>query len=144
MVTDSKVVSEQTAQSVAKEGPKPLPAKRRKLMLKVGESVCVHSSSLHAKCHLACRVVKEVGDCYQLYCSKGVLNTLFLGSELTKLSSNCLIPLDKWRQAPRVSLGNVIGDPAALEHCDCNLLKCSEPPVVLSSASEDENTENKV
>ena len=137
--TGSKEVPEREARSVAKEGLGAPSTKRTKLAFKVGECVCVHSSSFSGY-HVVCRVVKEVGSCYQLLCSKGVLNTLFSGSALAKLSSSCALPLDKWRLAPKVSLGSVTKDPAILEQCNCNLPKCSEPFVTLSSASEDENT----
>ena len=81
------------------------------------------------------------GDRYQLYCSKGVLNTSFSGRELIPLSGCCSIPLDKWNTVPKVSLRSVAGNPAVVEHCDCNSSQSSESIIVISSASEDEDTE---
>ena len=122
---------------------KPPPAKRRKPVMKVGDYVCIHSSLL-GKCHIPCRIVRDFGDCYQLYCSKGVLNTSFSGRELIPLSGCCSIPLDKWNPVPKVSLHSVAGDPAVVEHCDCNLSQSSESIIVISSASEDEDTESEM
>ena len=125
-------------QSALKESLKAPPAKKGKTQMKVGDYVCIHSSSL-GECHVPCRVVRDFGNCYQLYCSKGVLTTSFSGSELVVPHSKChSIPLDRWRQAPRVSIRSIVHDPAILEHCDCNLPKFSESTVILSS-SEDED-----
>ena len=79
------------------------------------------------------------GNTFQLYCSKGILNTSFPGSELIVPLSKCRsIQLDKWRLAPRVSLRSIASDSAVTECCDCSFPKSSECTVILSS-SEDED-----
>ena len=112
--------------------------KRSKMRAKIGDYVCIHSSRL-GECHVPCRVVRDFGSQYQLYCSKGVLNTSFSGTELIPLTSCASIPLDKWRQAPKVSLRSIASDPAVIQHCDCNVPMFSES-IVVSSASEGEDT----
>ena len=54
---------------------------------------------------------------YQLYCSKGVLNTSFCLSELIPLADGSPISLENWWQAPKVSLHNVARDPTMVERC---------------------------
>ena len=61
------------AESVPSEGVKP--------EMKVGDYVCIHSRSM-GDYHVPCRIVGEFAGRYQLYCSKGVLNTSFSGTEL--------------------------------------------------------------
>ena len=52
------------------------PAKKKKVeKMKVG--VCIHSGLL-GQCHLPCRIVRDLGNGYQLYCPKGVLTNSFL------------------------------------------------------------------
>ena len=120
------------------ESCKAPPAKRRKVNMKVGDYVCIHHSSM-GKYHLPCRIVGCFGDKYQVYCSKGILNTSIPGSELIVPLSKCLsIQLHKWRLAPRVSLKSVVSDPAVTECCDCSFPKSSKCTVILSS-SEDED-----
>ena len=77
------------------------------------------------------------GGRYQLYCAKGVLSVSFACSELVILSSCASISLEKWRQAPRVSLRSVASDPDVVEHCDCIVPVCPES-ILISSASEAE------
>ena len=67
----------------------------------------------------------------------------FSSSEVIPLTTCASIPLDKWRQAPKVSLRSLTRDPAIAEHCDCNLTLCSES-IVVSSASEAEDTEHNM
>ena len=93
--------------------------------------------------HVPCHIVGEFGGRFQLSCSKGVLNVSFSSSELIPLTTCASIPLDKWRQAPRVSLRSLMRDPAIAEHCDCNLTLCSES-IVVSSVSEAEDTEHNM
>ena len=59
-------------------------------------------------------------------------------SELVILSSCASISLEKWRQAPRVSLRSVASDPDVVEHCDCIVPVCPES-ILISSASEAED-----
>ena len=111
------------------------PSKMRKLPMKVGDYVCVHSSTL-ATSHVPCRIVGICDGRYQLYCAKGVINTSFSCTEVTPLTSCASIPLDKWRQSPRVSLRSVASNPEVTEHCECAAPLCSES-IVISSGAED-------
>ena len=52
--------------------------------------------------HLPCRVVEEFDDRYQLYCSKGVLDTTFSRVEGIPMARCTPIPMEEWRQAPNV------------------------------------------
>ena len=106
--------------------------------MKIGDYVCIHCSRL-GKCHVPCRIVRDFGSQYQLYCSKGILNTSFSGMELIPLTSCVSIPLDKWRQAPTVTLRSIASDPAVVEYCDCIVPMFSES-ILVSSASEGEDT----
>ncbi len=54
------------------------------------------------------------------------------------MSSCASIPLEKWCQAPRMSLRSVASDPEVVEHCDCIVPVCPES-VFISSASEAED-----
>ena len=78
-------------------------------------------------------IVRIVGKCYQLYCSKDVIETLFSCGELTPYTE-CPIPLDKWRQAPTLALKSS----NCFEPCSCPLSETSKSVTILSS-SEDEN-----
>ena len=62
--------------------------------------------------HLPCRVVGEFDGRYQLYCSKGVLNTTFSRAEVIPMAICTPIPMEEWRQAPKVSLRSVASDSA--------------------------------
>ena len=86
-------------------------------------------------CHLPCRIIGEFGSRYQLYCSKGVLNTSFCETELIPLASCSPIPLENWRLSHKISLRSVVGDPALVE---CQVPVCSDG-IVISSGSEEEN-----
>ena len=121
---------------------KPLPPKRRKIQVEIGDYIGIHSKTM-GESHVPCCVVGEFGGRFQLYCSKGVLNVSFSSSELIPLTTCASIPLDNWRQAPKVSLRSLTRDPAIAEHCDCNLTLCSES-IVVSSASEAEDTEHNM
>ena len=104
--------------------------------VKVGDYVCLHGGSMSAR-HLPCRIVGMVVGRYQLYCSKGVLKTSFSRSELTPLTTCSPIPLDGWRQAPKVSLHTVINDPVLCETCMCHITESFES-ILVSSESEEE------
>ena len=121
---------------------KPLPPKRRKIQVEIGDYVGIHSKTM-GESHVPCHVVGEFGDRFQLYCSKGVLNVSFSSSELIPLTTCASIPLDKWRQAPKVSLRSLTRDPAIAEHCDCNLTLCSES-IVVSLTFEAVDTEHNM
>ena len=54
----------------------PPPTEQAKAQIKVGDYVSVHSRVMGSS-HLPCRVVGEFDGRYQLYCSKGVLDTTF-------------------------------------------------------------------
>ena len=116
----------------------PPPSKKRKPRVKIGDYVCIHSSRL-GKCHVPCRIVRDFGSQYQLYCSKGIFNSYFSGTELIPLTSCVSFPLDKWRQAPTVTLRSIASDPAVVEHCDCIVPVFSES-ILVSSASKGEDT----
>ena len=90
---------------------------KKTLRMRVGAYVCLHSRSL-GKCHLPCRIVKVFGNRCQLYCSKGVLKNSYSATELMPLTGNDSIPLDKWRQAPKVSLQSIL---AVVKSCDCDV-----------------------
>ena len=81
----------------------PASSREEKSQGKVGDYVCVHSRNM-GQFHLSCRIVGEFGGRYQLYCSKGVLNTYFCLSELIPLADGSPISLENWWQAPKVSL----------------------------------------
>ena len=101
-----------------------------------GTGVCLHSSK-SVKQHILCRIVRVVGECYQLCCKKGILDMPYLGQELMTLSSDPSIPLDKWRQSSRVSFHHVISDPSCLESCSCNISETSLHTIILSDDSDD-------
>ena len=61
--------------------------------IEVGDYVCIHGGNM-GDFHVPCRIVGEFAGRYQLYCSKGVLNTSFSSTELTPLTSFSPIPLD--------------------------------------------------
>ena len=63
------------------ESVKPVPSEDVKSEMKVGDYVCIHSRSM-GNFHVACRIVGEFAGWYQLYTSKGVLNTTFSCTEL--------------------------------------------------------------
>ena len=113
------------------------PSKEVKPQMKVGDQVCVHKRNM-GSCHLPCRIIGEFGGRYQLYCSKGVLNTSFCGTELIPLASCSPIPLENWRLSPKISLRSVVSDPALVECCYCQVPVCSDG-IVISSGSEEEN-----
>ena len=116
---------------------KPPPSKKRKIQMNVGDYVCVHCQSV-ADVHVPCRIVECMNSRFRLYCTKGILNTSYSGSELIPFCSSTPIPLDNWRKAPSISLLCVSSDPAVAEQCNCSIPVCSEN-VLISSSSEDEN-----
>ena len=66
-----------------------LPAKKKKVeKMKVEDYVCIHSGLLGER-RLPCRIVRDLGNRYQLYCPKGVLTNSFSGSELVVPPSKC-------------------------------------------------------
>ena len=88
--------------------------------------------------HVTCRIVGGFAGRYQLYCSKGVLNTSFSCTELIPVTGCSPIPLDEWRKALIISLRSITNDSALHERCNCCVPQTSES-IVLSSASEEEN-----
>ena len=119
------------------ESVKPAPSVDVKPEMKVGDYVCIHSRSM-GDFHVPCRIVGEFAGRYQLYCSKGVLNTSFSCTEVIPVTGCSPIPLDEWRKAPKISLRSVTNDSALHERCNCCVPGTSES-IVLSSASEEEN-----
>ena len=110
-----------------------------------GTCVCLHNSKL-IKQHIPCRIVRVVGERYQLCCKKGILDMPYPGQELMTSNNDPPIPLDKWRQSSRVSLRHVISDPSCLESCTCNFSGTSLPTctIVLSDDSDDAPKRNDV
>ena len=66
-----------------------------KPQIKVGDYVSVHSRDMGSS-HLPCRVVGEFDGRYQLYCSKGVLNTTFSRAEVIPMAICTPIPMEEW------------------------------------------------
>ena len=91
---------EPTDKTNASELQRPCPKKKR-FNMNNGDYVCVHSSFL-GKFHLPCHIIGDFGGCYQLYCSKGILNTAYSRQELTPLHSHSIISLEKWCQTDSV------------------------------------------
>ena len=116
------------------------PVKKARLgpTFNVGDGVFIHRKYF-GKHHIACRIVRIVGKRYQLYCSEGVIKTLFSCGELTPFTK-CRIPLDKWRQAPRIALKSS----NCFEHCSCPLSETSISVTIILSSSEDENVGSDV
>ena len=102
----------------------------------IGDYVCIHSRIIRGF-HMCC-IVGEFAGRYQLYCTEGVWNTSFSGTELFPVTSCSPIPLDEWRRAPKVSLRSIASNSTLHEHCNCSLPETSQS-IVISSASEDEN-----
>ena len=113
-------------EAAPRERGKTPPAKKKKVEIKVRDYVCIHSGLLGQR-HLPCRIVRDLGNHYQLYCPKGVLTNSFSGSEFAVPPSKCAsIPLHGWRQAPRILLHSLAHNATVTEHCDCSLPKKSE------------------
>ena len=88
--------------------------------------------------HLPCRVVGEFDGRYQLYCSKGViLDTTFSRAEVIPMARCTSIPMEEWRQAPKVSLRSAASDSAMIEHCNCQIPVCSEDTDIISVSEEE-------
>ena len=84
--------------------------------------------------HLPCRVVGEFDGRYQLYCSKGVLDTTFSRAEVIPMARCAPIPMEEWRQA---SLRSAASDSAMIEHCNCQIPVCSEDTDIISVSEEE-------
>ena len=103
--------------------------------IKVGDYVSVHSRVMGSS-HLPCRVVGEFDGRYQLYCSKGVLDTTFSRAEVIPMARCAPIPMEEWRQAPKVSQRSAASDSAMIEHCNCQIPVCSEDTDIVSVSEE--------
>ena len=108
------------------ESVKPAPSEDMKPEMKVGDDVCIHSRSM-GDFHVTCRIVGGFAGRYQLYCSKGVLNTSFSFIPVTGCFT---IPLDEWRKAPIISLHSMTNDSALHERCNCCVPQTSESIVL--------------
>ena len=115
----------------------PPPTEQARPQIKVGDYVSVHSRDMGSS-HLPCRVVGEFDGRYQLYCSKGVLNTTFSRAEVIPMAICTPIPMEEWRQAPKVSLSSAASDSAIIEPCNCQIPVCSVDTDIIS-VSEDES-----
>ena len=67
----------------------------------------------------------------------------YSATELMPLTGNDSIPLDKWRQAPKVSLQSIGSDLAVVKSCDCDVPLRPES-ILVPSASEDDDTGHDV
>ena len=78
------------------------------------------------------------GQCgrFQLYCSKGVLNTSFSSNELTPVTGCFTMPLNEWRNAPRITVRSVTNDLPCMKSVIAVLPWLLR--ALLSSASEEE------
>ena len=83
--------------------------------------------------HLPCRVVGEFDGRYQLYCSKGT----FSRAEVIPMARCTPIPMEEWRQAPKVSLRSAASDSAMIEHCNCQIPVCSGDTDIISVSEEE-------
>ena len=117
------------------------PVRKRKPDIKVGDYVGLHESRLD-KCHVPCRVVQMFGERCLLYCHKGVLRTGYAKSQLVALRSDLSISVEDWRTAAKVSLGEVVSDPASLEVCCCDLDLTKPKEVIVLSSDEESTMEN--
>ena len=127
-------ISSDSSDGLGPDGIGPPSHKKSKLEMKIGGYVSIHGRNL-GKHHLPCRIVGDFKGRYQLYCAKGVLNSSYASTDLIPLSSCNCIPLNQWRQAPRVSLRTVVSDQAVLEDCNCDVSFCPES-ILLSSDDE--------
>ena len=120
---------------------KPPPVRKRKPDIKVGDYVGLHKSRLD-KCHIPCHMVQMFGKRCSLYCHKGVLRTGYAKSQLVALGSDLSIPVEDWRTAAKVSLGEVVSDPSSLEVCCCDLDLDKPKEVIVLSSDEESTVEN--
>ena len=111
----------------------PPPTEQASPQIKVEDYVSVHSRDMGSS-HLPCRVVGEFDGRYQLYCSKGVLDTTFSRAEVIPMAR--FTPIE-WRQAPKVSLRSVASDSAMIEPCNCQIPVCSEDTDIISVSEEE-------
>ena len=114
----------------------PPPTEQAKPQIKVGDYVSVHSKVMGSS-HLPCRVVGEFDVRYQLYCSKGVLDTTFSRAEVIPMARCAPIPMEEWRQAPKVSLRSAASDSAMIEHCIRQIPVCFEDTDIISVSEEE-------
>ena len=108
-------------------------ASKRKRAYEVGDYVCVHKD----KYHIVCRIVGEFHGRYSLYCPAGVINRSFCATELMQIDNFTHIPLNEWRQAPKVPLSDAVAL-ALVSECTCSLPECLENVIVVSSAEDEQ------
>ena len=58
------------------------------------------------------------------------------------LGSDLSIPVEDWRTAAKVSLGEVVSDPSSLEVCCCDLDLDKPKEVIVLSSDEESTVEN--
>ena len=102
-------------------------------IFEVGDYVCVHKD----KYHIVCRMVGEFHGRYSLYCPAGVINRSFCATELMQIDNFTHIPLNEWRQAPKVPLSDAVAL-ALVSECTCSLPECLENVIVVSSAEDEQ------
>ena len=102
-------------------------------IFEVGDYVCVHKD----KYHIVCRIVGEFHGRYSLYCPAGVINRSFCATELMQIDNFTHIPLNEWRQAPKVPLSDTVAL-ALVSECTCSLPACLETVIAVSSAEDEQ------
>ena len=113
-------------QCVVIDNVSPPPTEQARPQIKVGDYVSVHSRGMESS-HLPCRAVGEFDGRYQLYCSQGVLSTTFSRAEVIPMARCTPIPMEEWRQAPKVSLRSVASDSAMIEPKSQCVLRTQTP-----------------
>ena len=101
--------------------------------VEVGDYVYIHGRNIGGF-HVACRIVGgwPVAAIQLERCSEH--NILY---QFTPFTSCSPIPLDEWRQAPKVSPRSVTNDPGLREPCSCHITE-SLKSIAVSSGSEGE------
>ena len=110
---------------------------------KPGDYVNMHSISVKDK-HLTCRVIecltKPAANLYRLSCTNDVLTQLLPESDLTKSSSSCFIPLDRWRTSPRVMIRDTWSDLPNLHKCECEIPRAKSTTIDLTDTEPKKET----
>ena len=106
----------------SENAPSPQETKSVKPEMNVGDYVCIHSRTIQGF-HILCYSVGEFAGRYQLYCTKGVLNTSFSCTELISVSGCSPIPLNEWRNAPRITLRSATNYANLHERCNCSVTR---------------------
>ena len=134
LLDDSDSVPTDSGDNEIREPPeKKINPSLPKPIFEVGDYVCVHKD----KYHIVCRIVVEFHGRYSLYCPAGVINRSFCTTELMRIENFTHIPLNEWRQAPKVPLSDAVAL-ALVSECTCSLRECSETVIVVSSPEDEQ------